>query len=215
MRLAILAVLALTAALGWGAASSARQTGIAPIGSPARCLAVAVVLGVSEEETARMGNGLLALAEANGATDAEMAGTRQRVQEAEQKLALARRVRVHYAAAPMDRATAEHLNENVSVGALRAELDQCAAGATAAPTQSRVVNGFLREDGQDRAGNDLGMVEVRTDDFEACRVMCAANSQCRAFNLYTPPPRDKSYCWLKHTAGPARPDPNSVGGVRQ
>lgn len=215
MRLAVLAVLALSAAVGWGATSSARQPGVAPVGSPARCLAVAVVLTTSEEGSIRMGESLLTIAEGSGVSEAETAGTRRRVQESRQVLDRARAVRTHFAAAPMDRTTAEHLDRSVSVGDLRTELAQCAERTSAAPVQSRVVNGFLREDGQDRAGNDLGMIEVRTDDFEACRVMCAANSQCRAFNLYTPPPRDKSYCWLKHAAGPARSDPNSVGGVRQ
>lgn len=218
MRRTVLVLLGLALAfgltLGWGAVSSARQQGVAPVGSPVRCLALAVVLTASEEDSVRMGNGLLAMAQSNGASEADMAGTRTRVQAAERRLTVIRAVRVHFAAAAMDRPTVDYLN-NQPMSALYAELDQCAARTSAAPTQSRVVNGFLREGGLDRAGNDLGMVEVRTDDFEACRALCAANSQCRAFNLYTPPPRDKSYCWLKHTAGPTRVDPNSVGGVRQ
>lgn len=215
MRRAILAVLALTAAIGWGAVSSARQTGVAPVGSPARCLAVAVVLTTSEEGSIRMGESLLAIAEGSGVSEAEMAGTRRRVQDSRQVLEQARAVRTHFAAAPMDRTTAEYLDQSVSVGDLRAELTQCAQRTSAAPARSRVVNGFLREDGQDRPGADLGMVEVRTDDFEACRALCAANVQCRAFTLYTPPPREKSFCWLKNAAGPSRPDPYSVTGVRQ
>ncbi|MBN8529089.1 MAG: hypothetical protein J0M36_07625 [Caulobacterales bacterium] len=73
---------------------------------------------------------------------------------------------------------------------------------------------FTHEPGQDHAGNDLGMVEVAPRDYQTCRAMCAANSQCAAFNIYTPAPHDKGYCWIKHTAGPARSDPNSIGGVR-
>lgn len=214
MRRLLLIFLTVAVSIGWGAASSARQSGVAPVGSPARCLALAVVLGDSEEDSVRTGTLLLSMAEANGAAEADMARTRARVQEAQRRLATIRSVRVHFAAAPMDSATAGHL-ENQPMSTLYAELDQCAARLTAAPAQSRVVSGFLRQDGQDPAGNDLGMVEVRTDDFQTCAAMCAANSQCRALNLYTPPPRDKSYCWLKHTAGPTRPDPNSVGGVRQ
>lgn len=202
--------------IGWGAASSARQSGVAPVGSPARCLAVASVMVEAESDSVRAGRMILALGETNGASQADMARTRRSVDEAERAVASARAIAARYPPdTRVDTTTRRHLMDSVSIGALRTELADCAAGTTAAPVQSRVVNGFLREDGLDRAGNDLGMVEVRTDDFEACRVMCVANRQCRAFNLYTPAPRDKSYCWLKHTAGPARSDPNSVGGVRQ
>lgn len=220
MRRTALAFLGLALAfgltLGWGAASSARQQGVAPVGSPARCLAVASVMVEVESESVRTGRLILALGETNGASQADMARTRQSVQEAERAVASARAIAGRYPPETrVDATTKRHLMDAVSIGALRTELADCANRPAAAPAQSRVVNGFIREDGLDRAGNDLGMVEVRTDDFEACRVMCVANSQCRAFNLYTPPPRDKSYCWLKHTAGPTRIDPNSVGGVRQ
>ncbi|MBX3478389.1 MAG: PAN domain-containing protein [Brevundimonas sp.] len=216
MRLAILAVLALTAALGWGAASSARQTGVAPVGSPARCLAVASVMVEAESESVRAGRMILALGETNGASQADMARTRQSVEEAERAVASSRAIAARFPPdTRVDATTKRHLMDAVSIGALRTELADCAASPAAAPAPSRVVNGFVREDGQDRPGNDLGMVEVRTDDFEACRALCAANDRCRAFTLYTPPPREKSFCWLKHAAGPARADPHSVGGVRR
>lgn len=214
MRRTVFTLLTLAIAFGWGGGSSAIQTGVAPPGSPARCLALAVVLADSEEDSVRTGNVLLSMGEANGATEADLAGTRERVHEAQRRLDQIRAVRVHFAAAAMDRPTAEYLG-NQPMSALYAELAQCSAGTVVTTSRTRVVNGFLREDGLDYAGNDLGMIEVRADDFETCRAMCAANSQCRALNLYTPPPRDKSYCWLKHTAGPFRPDPNSVSGLRQ
>lgn len=73
---------------------------------------------------------------------------------------------------------------------------------------------FVRSEGRDAAGNDLGMIEVPVRDYQRCAALCAAHQGCRAFNLYTPPPHDKSFCWLKHTAGPMRDDVNSVAGVR-
>lgn len=76
------------------------------------------------------------------------------------------------------------------------------------------VANFTNEPSQDYFGNDIGMVEISPRDYQACRSICAANSQCLAFNVYTPAPYDKGYCWLKHTVGTPRHDPNSIGGVR-
>ena len=82
--------------------------------------------------------------------------------------------------------------------------------ATVVPTAT-----FDRTDGQDRAGNDLGMIEVPARDYARCSNLCAAHDRCQAFNLLTPAPHNQSYCWLKHAAGPMRADPNSVSGVRR
>jgi PAN-like domain. len=74
---------------------------------------------------------------------------------------------------------------------------------------------FTRESGMDRPGNDLGSVAVGLGDVNACMAVCAANSQCNAYTLYTPANSSQSYCWYKHTAGPARPAAESISGVRQ
>lgn len=84
------------------------------------------------------------------------------------------------------------------------------AARSSAPQQSA----FVREDGIDRHGNDLGASDVGPRDFQACAALCAANARCQAFTVYTPPPADRGYCWLKHTAGPAGPGPDSISGVR-
>ncbi len=206
-------IMALLVAVGSGGAMSVQDPRVAPVGSNTRCLAVALVLIASEEDTLTMGRELLAMGPANGATDDDMRRIRALLDETERGLAQARVVRTHYAAAPVDRATANYLNESVSVNDLYVELQGCAARTPAASVQS--VAGFIREDGMDRAGNDIGVVEVGRGDFEACRVACADDSQCRAFTLYTPPPHDRSFCWIKNAAGPASANPHAVTGVRQ
>ena len=73
---------------------------------------------------------------------------------------------------------------------------------------------FSREPGTDRPGNDLGSVEVGLNDVDACVAVCAANSQCNAYTLYTPPNTRSSFCWYKHSAGTAQVSPTTVSGVR-
>lgn len=206
-------IMAFLVAVVSGGAMPVQDPRVAPVGSNTRCLAVALVLIASEEDTLTMGRELLAYGPANGASDEDMRRIRALMAESERGLAQARAVRTHYAAAPVDRATADYLNESVSVNDLYVELQGCAADTPAAPVQS--LAGFVREDGMDRAGNDIGVVEVGRGDFEACRAACAGDSRCRAFTLYTPPPRDRSFCWIKNAAGAASANPDTVSGVRQ
>lgn len=73
---------------------------------------------------------------------------------------------------------------------------------------------FAPEPATDRYGNDLGMAEVAPRDFDTGRAMCAANDRCQAFTLYTPPPFDKGYCWMKHAPGTPSPSDHSISAVR-
>ncbi len=89
------------------------------------------------------------------------------------------------------------------------------AAATGASQASQQPRGFSLEPGMDRPGNDLGSVAVSRGDVAACEAICAANSQCNAYTLYSPANDSASYCWYKHTAGVAHPALESVSGVRQ
>lgn len=205
----------IASALGVGAAAPPLQ--VAEPGTPARCLAVARILAAGEEESVRMGRMLLILGESNNATAEDTTRVQTTVREAEQRRDQAQAVMRRFASIPApNRETLAYLSDEVSIGALRQELAACASASTAsAPVRTLVAaHGFSREDGQDRAGFDLGSIEIRPRDYDACRALCAADDRCRAFNVYTPASNDKSYCWLKHAAGPTRPDPASISGVR-
>lgn len=88
------------------------------------------------------------------------------------------------------------------------------ASAPVAGPAAPQPSAFVREEATDRYGNDLGAREVAPRDYEACAALCAANTRCQAFTVYTPAPGDKGYCWLKHSVGPSRPAPASISGVR-
>lgn len=71
------------------------------------------------------------------------------------------------------------------------------------------------QEGVDLYGNDIGMVEVAPGDVAACSARCDADGRCQAFTLYTPPPGDKGFCWLKHAVGERRAGPYVVSGLRR
>lgn len=205
----------LLAALGLAVASiAASPPDVAPIGSPVRCVSVAAALEDSEHRSVRTGGALLALATDNGADPADIVRVQERVQTAQTNLARIQTVRARHAGLTADQVTLTHLNEQ-SVAALRAELAACASSAPASPPRSLTVTDFVREDGKDRAGNDIGVIEVPSRDFDACRAACSANAQCRAFTVYTPPPGDRGFCWMKSAAGPVTEGDHVISGVRQ
>ena len=88
------------------------------------------------------------------------------------------------------------------------------AAVPTGPSAALRQSAFVREDGVDRYGNDIGARDVGPRDYDACAALCAADTRCQAFTVYTPPPAEKGYCWLKHAIGPVRNDANSVTGVR-
>ena len=206
---ALLAVFALTSALlGGGSALPPLQ--VAEAGTPTRCLAVARLLSASEEESVRMGRVLLILGESNNATAEDTARIQTTVREAEQRRDQAQAVMRRFASAPApNHETTTHLSDAVSIGALRQELAACASSPAPVATTR-----FSREDGFDRPGNDLRMVEVAPRAYPACQAACQGDSRCVAFTLYTPPPGDKGFCWLKHAAGERRRAPHVSSGLR-
>lgn len=210
---ALLAVFALTSALlGGGSALPPLQ--VAEAGTPTRCLAVARLLSASEEESVRMGRVLLILGESNNATAEDTARIQTTVREAEQRRDQAQAVMRRFASAPApNRETTTHLSDAVSIGALRQELAACASAPASTPTPASTVR-FSREDGFDRPGNDLRMVEVAPRAYSACQAACQVDSRCLAFTVYTPPPGDKGFCWLKHAAGERRQGPHVSSGLR-
>lgn len=107
--------------------------------------------------------------------------------------------------------------EGMSEAEVEIARSRCVAMAPPAgpPARStRDAADFTREDGVDRFGNDLRMIEMSPRDIDACTAACRADTRCRAFTLYTPPPADKSFCWLKHAAGERRQAPHVSSGLR-
>ncbi len=88
-------------------------------------------------------------------------------------------------------------------------------GAVAAARQDPAPPaGFTREAAVDRPGNDLRMVEIAPRDAEACAAACRTDTRCRAFTVYTPPPHDKGFCWLKEAEGQPSVAPYAISAVR-
>lgn len=95
------------------------------------------------------------------------------------------------------------------------QAGRSAGGQTQPATQPAASFASFRPEPQtDRWGNDLGMVQVGPGDFAACRKHCMANTKCLAFTLYTPPPFNAGFCWMKAAVGNPTHSPHSISAVR-
>jgi len=77
------------------------------------------------------------------------------------------------------------------------------------------VDGMTLEAKTDRPGADYRSVEIEGPP-EQCARRCADESECAAFTYVKPGVQgEKARCWLKTSVPDARPNPNTVSGVKQ